>query len=151
LKVGGALDGTQLADAQHRARYRALKTDWIGHKRPDVRVGLQDQGHALDSGSVSTLATLDETLLEQRLWIGELRDALASGALAAEVVREALAIRGLREHAREGEFANAARASEEQGVGYTIRAKRAAQRGDNAFVAEKFGETHALELLARGS
>jgi len=31
---------------------------------------------------------------------------LARGALAAEVVREALAIRGLRKHARESEFPN---------------------------------------------
>jgi hypothetical protein len=75
-------------------------------------VRLQDQGHTLDSGGVGTLATLNEPLIEERLQIGELRDALTSGALAAEVVREALAICGLREHARESEFADAARASE---------------------------------------
>ncbi len=73
---------------------------------------LQDQRHALDSGGIGTLATLNEPLIEERLQIGELRDALTSGALAAEVVREALAICGLRKHARESEFADAARASE---------------------------------------
>src|SRR6266446_2073228 len=103
---------------------------------------LQDQRHALDGRSVGALAALDESLLEQSLGIGELRDALASGALAAEVVGEALAIRGLREHAREGEFADAARSGEKQRVGNAFSAKSAAERRDNAFVAEKFLKAH---------
>jgi hypothetical protein len=78
-------------------------------------------------------------------------NALTSGALAAEVVREALAIRGLRKHARESEFANSARASEEQCMGDTFAAKSAAERRNNPFVAEKLGKTHASALLTRGS
>jgi hypothetical protein len=85
-------------------------------------VRLQNQRHTLDGGGIGAFAALDESLFEKRLRIGELRNALARGALAAEVVREALAIGGLREHACESEFAYAARAGEEQRVGYTIRA-----------------------------
>jgi len=55
-------------------------------------VRLENQRHALDGGGVGALATLGETLLEQRLRIGELGDALTSGAFAAEVVGEAFAI-----------------------------------------------------------
>jgi hypothetical protein len=85
------------------------------------------------------------------LGIGELGDALTRGALAAEIIREALAIRGLRKHTREGEFADAAGAGEEQCMGDTPAAKSAAERGDNTFVAEELGQTHALALLTRGS
>ena len=63
-------------------------------------------------------------------------------ALAAEVVGEAFAIGGLREHAREREFADAARAGEEQACGTRPAAQSAAECGDDAFVAEKFGEGH---------
>jgi hypothetical protein len=114
-------------------------------------VRLQDQRHALDSRCVGTLAALGETLFEQRLRIGELGDALTRGALAAEIVREAFAIRGLRKHARESEFANPARAGEEQCMGDTFAAKSAAERRDNPFVTENLGKTHALALLTRGS
>ena len=58
-------------------------------------------------------------------------------ALAAEVVLEPLAIGGLGEHAREREFADAARAREEQCVRNAFAAQRAAQRSDQAFVAEE--------------
>ena len=68
-------------------------------------------------------------------------------ALAAEIVGEALAIGGLREHARERVFADAARAGEEQGVRDAAAAESAAQSGDDAFVAEKFGEAHVSALL----
>src|SRR5258708_17085187 len=88
LKVGGTLNGAQLADTQHGAGHRALQANGIGDDGPDVRVRLQNQRNALDGSGVGTFATFDETLLEKRLRIGELGDALASGALAAEVVRE---------------------------------------------------------------
>ena len=103
---------------------------------------LQDQRNALDGGGVGAFTALDEALFEKRLRIGKLGDALAGGALAAELVREALAIRSLREHARESEFANATWAGEKQGVGDTFTAESAAERGDDAFVAEKFREAH---------
>src|SRR5713226_6330814 len=151
LKVGGTLDGAQLADTQHRARYRALQADRVGYEGPYVRVRLQDQRHALDGRGVSILATLGKSLLEQRLWIGEQGDAPASGALAAEVVGEAFAIRGLCKHPRESEFAHATCAGEEQCMGDTISAESAAERRDDAFVAEKFEKTQALALLTRGS
>src|SRR6266699_2247148 len=129
-------------DAQHRARDGTLQADRIGHERPHVRVRLENQRHALDGGGVSALATFGEALLEQRLQIGEPGDALTSSALAAEVVGEAFAIGGLRKHAGEGEFANAARAGEEQCVGNTFSAESAAERRDDTFVAEKLLKTH---------
>jgi hypothetical protein len=151
LKVGGTLDGAQLADAQHRAGDGTLQADRIGHERPHVRVRLKDQRHTLDRGGVGTLATLGESLFEQRLRIGELGDALTSGALAAEIIREAFAIRGLRKHTRESEFANAARPREKQRVRDTARTEGSAKGRNDAFVSEKLGETHALALLTRGS
>jgi len=81
-------------------------------------------------------------LLEQRLGIGEERDPLTRDALAAEVVDEAFAIRGLCEHARERKFSDTARAGEEQSVRNAFSAKSAAERGDDAFVAEKFLKAH---------
>ena len=61
---------------------------------------------------------------------------------SAEVIREAFAIRCLREHARQSKFADAARAGEEQRVRNAFSAKSAAERGDEAFVAEKFLKAH---------
>jgi hypothetical protein len=110
-------------------------------------VRLQNQRNTLDGGGVGTFAAFDEALFEKRLRISELRDALAGGALAAEVIREAFAIGGLREHARESEFANAARACEEQSVWDALAAESAAERGDDAFVAEKFREAHWSALF----
>src|SRR5260370_75404 len=142
LKVGGTLDGAQLAHPQHGARDGALQADRVGHERPHVRVRLEDQRHALDCRCVGTLAALGESLFEQRSRIGELGNALARGALAAEIIREALAIRGLRKHTRESEFANAARAGEKQCMGDTSAAKSATERRDNPFVAEKLLKGH---------
>ena len=42
LKVGGALNGTQLAHTQHRSRDRTLQPDGIGDERPNVGVRLQN-------------------------------------------------------------------------------------------------------------
>src|SRR6267154_2519546 len=105
LEVGGTLNGAQLADTQHGARHRALQADRIRDEGPDVRVRLQNQRYALDGGGIGAFAAFDETLFEKRLRVGELRDALAGGTLAAEVVREAFAIGGLREHTGESELA----------------------------------------------
>ena len=93
------------------------------------------QGDAFDSGGISAFATFGESLLEKRLGIGEQGDALARGALAAKIVGEALAIRGLCKHARKSELADTPRAGEKQGVRDTIAAKSAAERSDDALVA----------------
>jgi hypothetical protein len=110
-------------------------------------VRLKDQGNALDRGGVGAFAAFDESLFEELLGIGELGDTLASVALAAEVVGEAFAICGLREHARESEFTHAARAGEEQSMGDALAAEGAAERGDDALIAEKFRKAHGLALL----
>jgi len=142
LEIGGALDGAQLADAQHRARDGTLQTDRIRDERPHVRVGLQDQRNALDGGGVGTFAALNETLFEEFLRISELGNAPAGGAFAAKVIGHAFAICRLREHAREREFANAARAGKEQSVGHALGSKSTAESRDDAFVAEEFGKAH---------
>ena len=151
LKVGRALNSAQLAHAQHGARDGTLQTDRIGHEGPHIWVRLQDQRHTLDRGRVGALAPLDESLFEQCLRIGELGDALTSGALPAEIVRKALAIRGLCKHTRESEFAHAPWPREEQRVGDAFTAQGPAERRYNALVPEKLGKTHTLALLTRGS
>ena len=78
----------------------------------------------------------------QLFGIGEQRDAFAGFAFAAEVVFQAFAIGGLREHARQRVFAEAARAAEEQGVRNAFAAQSAAEGGDDSFIAEEFGEAH---------
>ena len=65
LEVGGALHGAKLADAQHGARDGAFQADGIGHQRPDVRMRLQDERHALDGGGVGAFAALGEALLDE--------------------------------------------------------------------------------------
>jgi hypothetical protein len=61
---------------------------------------LQDQGDALDRGSIGAFAALRETLLDEPLRFGEQGDSLAWGAFAAEIILEALAIGRLRKHTR---------------------------------------------------
>src|SRR6267378_8032636 len=116
LKVGGALDGAQLADAQHRTCDGALQADGIGRKRPNVRVRLQDQRYALDGGGVRAFAAFHEALLDQFLRIRELGDAQAGRTLVTEIIRHAFAVGGLGEHAREGKFADTAIPGKEQGM-----------------------------------
>jgi hypothetical protein len=96
---------------------------------------LQDQRNALDRGGIGALASFRESLLEQNLWICEQLDALAGRAFTAKVINEALAIRGLGEHASERELAYTARTGEEQRVGHSRRAQGAAKRGYDACVA----------------
>src|SRR5580700_6485605 len=79
----------------------------------------------------------------------EQRDALTGGALAAGIVGHAFAIGGLREQARQREFSDSTGSREEQRVRNTIGSKSAAQRADEAFITEKFGEPHTLASLAR--
>jgi hypothetical protein len=105
-------------------------------------MGLKDEWCALDGGGVGTFATLSDALLDEFLGIGQERDPLTGVALAAEIVGEALAIGGLSEHPRQCEFADAARTGEEQSVRYAPAAERAAQGGDDALIAEEFGEAH---------
>ena len=64
LKVSGALDGAQLADAQHGTRDGALQADGIGHKRPNVGMRLQDQRYALDRRGVRAFAAFHQALLD---------------------------------------------------------------------------------------
>jgi hypothetical protein len=103
---------------------------------------LKDERDAFNCGGVSALTAFHETLLEEFLGISELRDALAGGAFAAEIVREALAVCGLREHARERELADSTGTGEEQRVGDASAAESTAEGGDEAFVAEKFRKAH---------
>src|SRR5262249_58521840 len=81
-------------------------------------------------------------LLDQCLRIGEHGDALAGVALTAAVVSQALAVGRLREHARQREFADAARSSEEQGVRHAMRAQRPTESSDDARIAEEVAEAH---------
>lgn len=108
---------------------------------------LKDKRNAFDGGSVGAFATLNESLLEQSLRIGKLRDALAGVALAAKVIGEAFAICGLGEHPREGEFTYTTRAGEKQGVRDALAAESATERGDDTVVAEKFREGQVRALL----
>ena len=71
LEVGGALDGAELADAQHRARDGTLQANGVGDEGPDVGVRLQDQGDAFDGGGVGAFAALGEALFDELLRIGE--------------------------------------------------------------------------------
>src|SRR5207245_10817880 len=77
----------------------------------------------------------------------EWRDALGCRRCAAEVVGEPLARCGLSKQGGKSELTDAARACEQQGVGETIAAERAAERCDDAFVAEKFRKAHASAYL----
>ncbi len=116
LERRGALNGANLADAQHGAGDGSFEAHGIGNERPDVGMRLQDQWSALDGGGVGAFAALGDALLDELLRIGEERDALTGVALTAEIVGEALAVGSLREHARERVFADSARAGKEQGV-----------------------------------
>ena len=144
LKIGGALNGAQLADAKHRARDGSLEADGIGNESPDVGMRLENQRNALDSGRVGAFAALDKTLLEESLRIGKQSDAPAGVAFAAEIIGEAFTVGGLRKHTREGKLTDAARSAEEQRVRNAAAAKRAAKSCDDTFVAEEFGEAHGL-------
>jgi hypothetical protein len=81
-------------------------------------------------------------LLEKRLRIGKKSDAAARGAFSAEIIGKALAVGGLREHARQGEFSDATRTRKEQRVWDASGAQAATQCGDDALITEKFGEAH---------
>ena len=105
-------------------------------------MALQNQGGTFHGGGVGSVAALGQSLLEELLGIGELRDLPARRALAAEIVGETLAVGGLREHARQSELTNSTRAGEKQGVWNARSAKRASQGGDNLRVTEEFREAH---------
>ena len=144
LEVSGALDGAQLADANHGPRDRREAANGIGNEQPNVWVSFEDERHALDGGGVRAFTTFGEAGFDHRKRISEARDLQARGAFAAEVVLQALAIGGLGEHACKREFADAARAGEEQRTGNAAAAQHPAQRGDDAFIAEKSVEAHEL-------
>ena len=142
MKISGALHGAKLADAEDGTHDGRLQANGIGDESPNVRMGLENERDAFDGGGVGAFAALGEALFEEGPRIGEKSDAEAGGAFAAEVVGEAFAIGGLGEHASESEFAKAARAAEKEGVGNAIGAESAAKSGDDAFIAEEFGEAH---------
>src|SRR5208282_818654 len=91
-------------------------------------------------------ASLGEAGLDQRLRIGKARDFLAGRALAAEIVFQALAIRGLRKHSGESELPDSAGPGEEQCAGNAVAPQHSAQGADDPFVAEKFAESHRISL-----
>ncbi len=138
----GPLDGAQLADADHRTSDRRSQANGIRDDGPDVGIRLQNQRLAFDGGGVGAFAALGEALLDQRVRVGEAGDFPAGITFAAEIVFQAFAIRGLREHSREREFADAARAGEKQSAGHSLACEHAFECGDDAFVAEKLIEAH---------
>src|ERR1700761_8312340 len=103
---------------------------------------LQNQWHALDRSGVGVFTTFGEPLFEEFLRVGEWCDAAAGVALAAKVVLQSFAVRGLCEHPRQREFADSARSSEEQRVWNALGSHRAAQSRDDVPVAQKVGEAH---------
>jgi hypothetical protein len=96
---------------------------------------LQDERNALDCRRIGAFAPFGEALFKEFLRAGKPRNVFASLALAAEIVREPLAVRGLREHARKSEFAHAARASKKQSVRNALAAQGAAKDRHDAFVS----------------
>src|SRR5262249_38278426 len=114
----------------------------IGNERPDVGMRLQDERNAFDRGSVSAFAALGEALLDEGLRVIQQFDALTGGALAAEVVGEAFAIRRLPKHSRGREFPRRLGSGEEQGLLDAVGTQRAAQCGDDARITEEFREAH---------
>jgi hypothetical protein len=126
LKVGGALYSAELTDAEHRPRDWIFQAHRVRDQCPDVRMRLQDQRDTFHGSSVGTFTALGEALLQQGLRIREQTDALAGGAFTAKVVGEALAIRGLGKHARQGKLADSSRTGKEQGVRNASRAQSAA-------------------------
>ncbi len=144
LEVGGALHGAQLAHANHGTRDRSAQAHGVGNDEPNIGIGFDEQGHALDHGCVGAFAAFGEAQLDERRGIGKARDLPAGFAFAAEIVFQALAVGGLGEHPRERVFSDSARAGEKQRAGDAFAAQHSAKRGDDAFVAEKFVEAHII-------
>ena len=109
LKYAARWTARKLPDADHRPSDGRILPDRIRNDQPHIGMRFDDQGRALDGGSVGAFAALGETRGDQRRWIGERRHAEAGFALAAEIVVQALAIGSLREHPGERIFADAAR------------------------------------------
>jgi len=77
LKIGGALYGAKLADAEHGP------SDWIfrrtdGHQRPDIRMPIARSVGTRSRWRVGTFAALGEALLQQA-WGSRVNDPLAGG------------------------------------------------------------------------
>jgi hypothetical protein len=142
LEVGGALNGTELADTKHGPSDWSFQADGIGNQRPHVGMRLQDERDAFDGGGVSTFAAFRETLLDEALWFGEERGTLARVTFSTCVIDKAFTAGGLREDAGEGEFANAVLTGKEKRMGYAIGTQSSAQRGNDLRVAAKFGPGH---------
>src|SRR4029077_10737437 len=85
-----------------------------------------------------------EACLDQRPGVGRASTAAAGGAFAEKIVLQPLAIGGLREHARERVFADAARPGEEQRAWDALAAEHSAQRAGDSFVAEILIEAHGI-------
>ena len=97
----------------------------------------EQKRHALDGRGVGPFAALRESLLDERPKIGKQADFAAGFALAAKIIGQPLAVGRLREHSREREFSDAARAGEKHRMRNALGGQHAAQRGDDARVAEK--------------
>ena len=105
---------------------------------------LKNQGDAFDGGGVGAFAALGEALLDDWVGVGEKRDAFAGFAFAAEVVFQAFAIGGLREHPGQSEFAYTPRAGEEKGMRDAASAQRATKSRHDFGVAEEAGKVASV-------
>ena len=142
MKICRALNGTELAHAQHWTCDGSLQAYRIGHQCPDVRVRLQNERCAFNHGGIGALPALGQPLLDQTFRLRQQCDALAGIAFATRVVGETLAVRGLREEACQGVFADALRSAKKQRMRNAPGAQCAAQRSYNLRIAAKFREGH---------
>ena len=77
LEIRGALNGANLADAQHGARDGSFAGARDRERAPRRRDAIAGSVDALDGGGVGAFAALGDALLDELLRIGEERDALA--------------------------------------------------------------------------
>src|ERR1700726_369644 len=89
-------------------RYWSQAPHRVGCDQPNIGRALDDEGRALDGCCIRALAALREACLDQSRGVRQARHAQARSTLAAEVILQAFTIGGLRKHARERVFADAA-------------------------------------------
>ena len=112
FEIRSALHRPQLADVQDGSSHRVFQPYRIGNNGPDVRVRFQQQRNALDGRRVRAFSALGKPLRYERPRVLQPGDRPATGAFAAEIVSEPLAIRRLREHSRQREFSHSSRPRE---------------------------------------
>ena len=144
LERGGALHGAQLAHANHRPCHGRPQAYGIGNDQPDIGMRLDDERRAFDGGGIGAFTALGKAGLDERCRVGERSHPPARIAFATKIILEALAVGGLREHARERVFSDAARPGEKQRAGNAPATEHAAKRAHDALVAEKCVEAHSF-------